>query len=370
MGKRFSLVKRLHISLLVPLLVMSALVSGGAAFAQDSAERTTITLAAGDPIQIQGQVLTTDGIPIEGTLVEIWHTDSNGRYNHPNDSSADQLIEGFQYFGAATTDADGNYAFLTLKPAAYENRPTHIHVKVFVGGTEVLTTQFYFADEETLVAADGVTQGTDDLDSLFLALSEVTDSSGTVQIIGTGDLVIDMNGNGADALTPTPAQTEGPYYPVIDFSSYDNNLTSTAEGDATILPILDDELTSMVAFTLLNLNTATADELMTIPNMGGRMIREFEEYRPYVSIQQFRREIGKYVDAATVAGYEQYVYVPIDVDGADAATLMQIPGIDQTLADALIAGRPYGSNEAFLAALGGSLSAEQVALASAYLATP
>lgn len=37
------------------------------------------------------------------------------------------------------------------------------------------------------------------------------------------------------------------------------------------------------------------------------MVRKFEEYRPYVSIQQFRREIGKYVDEAMVAAYEQYV---------------------------------------------------------------
>ncbi len=241
LGKRFSLVKRLHISLLVPLLVMSALVSGGAAFAQDSAD-AALTVAAGEPIQIQGQVLTTDGTPVDGARVEIWHTDINGRYDHPNDSSADQRVEGFQYFGAATTDADGYYAFLTLKPLAYEGRPTHIHVKVFVGDLEVLTTQFYFADELSAVAADGVTRGTDDLDSLFLALSEMTDPNGEVQIIGTGDLIIDINGSGADELTPTPLQAEGPYYPVVDFAAYDNDLTSTADDDETILPILADAL--------------------------------------------------------------------------------------------------------------------------------
>ncbi len=55
----------------------------------------------------------------------------------------------------------------------------------------------------------------------------------------------------------------------------------------------------------------TGDELLaTIPNFGDRMVREFGEYRPYVSIQQFRKEIGKYVDAAQVAEYEKYVYVP------------------------------------------------------------
>ncbi len=107
------------------------------------------------------------------------------------------------------------------------------------------------------------------------------------------------------------------------------------------------------AQTRLNLNTVTGDELLaTIPDFSNRMVREFEEYRPYVSIQQFRREIGKYVDEAQVTEYEQYVYVPVDVDNADAATLQQIPGVTQAIADQLIAGRPYGSNDAFLNALG------------------
>ncbi|HEX6289384.1 MAG TPA: hypothetical protein VFZ66_09350 [Herpetosiphonaceae bacterium] len=121
--------------------------------------------------------------------------------------------------------------------------------------------------------------------------------------------------------------------------------------------------------TKLNLNTATEEQLLgTIPNFSQRMVREFMEYRPYISIEQFRREIGKYVDAAQVAAYEQYVYVPIDVDESDAATLQQIPGVDPTIANSLIAGRPYGSNQAFLATLGTSVSPDQLAAAAAYLA--
>ena len=61
--------------------------------------------------------------------------------------------------------------------------------------------------------------------------------------------------------------------------------------------------------------------MATIPSFPSRMVREFQEYRPYVSIQQFRKEIGKYVSADQVTAWEQYVFVPIDVDAADAATL-------------------------------------------------
>ena len=39
------------------------------------------------------------------------------------------------------------------------------------------------------------------------------------------------------------------------------------------------------------------------------MIHEFEEYRPYVAIEQFRREIGKYVDDDEVARFERYVVI-------------------------------------------------------------
>lgn len=110
--------------------------------------------------------------------------------------------------------------------------------------------------------------------------------------------------------------------------------------------------TAVAAAAKLNLNTVTEDELLsTIPGFGNRMVREFMEYRPYVSIQQFRQEIGKYVDEAQVSEYEQYVYVPINVNEADADTLMQIPGVDATAADALLAARPYADNAAFLAKL-------------------
>ena len=39
------------------------------------------------------------------------------------------------------------------------------------------------------------------------------------------------------------------------------------------------------------------------------MVHEFEEYRPYTSIEQFQREIGKYVDEDEVARLERYVYI-------------------------------------------------------------
>lgn len=62
-------------------------------------------------------------------------------------------------------------------------------------------------------------------------------------------------------------------------------------------------------FKPLDLNTATGEEIMLIPGVGPRMRHEFEEYRPYRSMEQFRREIGKYVNAEEVARFERYVMI-------------------------------------------------------------
>ncbi|MBI5563801.1 MAG: hypothetical protein HY870_02825 [Chloroflexi bacterium] len=140
---------------------------------------------------------------------------------------------------------------------------------------------------------------------------------------------------------------------------------------ATVAPEPTATISTAIVSTKLNLNTATADELLAgIPGMGNRMIRESLEYRPYVSIQQFRREIGKYVDDAQVAEYEKYVYVPIAINEADAATLQQIPGLDANEAAELIAARPFASNEAFLTRLAAYISASEAVVAQTYLSTP
>ncbi len=70
---------------------------------------------------------------------------------------------------------------------------------------------------------------------------------------------------------------------------------STNAADAAIVPI--------------NINTATDAEILRIPGVGVRMLKEFKEYRPYTSIEQFRREIGKYVDKAELARLEKYIVI-------------------------------------------------------------
>jgi len=77
--------------------------------------------------------------------------------------------------------------------------------------------------------------------------------------------------------------------------------------------------------------------------------------------------MGKYVKPEQIAEYEKYVFVPIVANEADAATLQQIPGLDATEAQTLIAARPYASSDAFLAKLAASVSAGELAVAKTYL---
>jgi len=82
--------------------------------------------------------------------------------------------------------------------------------------------------------------------------------------------------------------------------------------DAALSALSKEQRTELYAklFVPINLNTATDEEILLIPGVGNRMLREFKEYRPYVALAQFHREIGKYVDNTELARLEQYVFVP------------------------------------------------------------
>jgi DNA uptake protein ComE-like DNA-binding protein len=82
------------------------------------------------------------------------------------------------------------------------------------------------------------------------------------------------------------------------------------EVNAQLSPALSKEQLSQLyvrLFLPIGLNTATRDEILLVPGVGPRMAHEFEEYRPYTSIDQFRKEIGKYVSRDEVARLERYV---------------------------------------------------------------
>jgi len=120
-------------------------------------------------------------------------------------------------------------------------------------------------------------------------------------------------------------------------------------------------------FIQLNLNTATREEIMLIPGMGNRMVREFLEYRPYTAIAQFRKEIGKYVDDKEVARLEQYVFVPININTASDEALLSIPGVTPQLVRVLKDSRSYKDIEQFRREIAKSVSAKETVRLERYL---
>jgi protocatechuate 3,4-dioxygenase beta subunit len=169
--------------------------------------------AAGEVLIVYGRVLDPNGNPLSGAAVEFWQTDASGVYDHPNDPGSATRDLNFQFFGTSIADENGMYLFRTVRPAVYGSRPPHIHLKVTLDGREQLTSQFYFVEDQAGVQSE-----------LLLLSSEATaDAAGRPVLLAQKDLVI----GGSGSLQATPAQGEGPYYPVVPVSEFDNDLTVT-----------------------------------------------------------------------------------------------------------------------------------------------
>jgi hydroxyquinol 1,2-dioxygenase len=100
------------------------------------------------------------GKPVEGALVDIWHSSPEGFYENQDENQADMNLR-----GQFTTDASGHIHFRTVKPAGYpipvdgpvgemlrsqnrhHYRPAHLHFLVFKEGFKTLISQLYVSDD-------------------------------------------------------------------------------------------------------------------------------------------------------------------------------------------------------------------------------
>jgi len=100
----------------------------------------------GAELNLSGRVLDVSGKPLASARVEIWQCDGRGIYQHPRAPSNKTFDPEFRGAGATLTNADGRYEFVTIVPVPYTGRPPHIHTKIFVAGSEKLTSQIYLRD--------------------------------------------------------------------------------------------------------------------------------------------------------------------------------------------------------------------------------
>jgi catechol 1,2-dioxygenase len=103
----------------------------------------------------------TDGRPIAGAEVDIWHSSTEGFYENQDPLQADMNLR-----GKFTTDQDGHISFRSVKPAGYpipvdgpvgellraqgrhNMRPAHLHFLVHKDGFKTLISQLYSPDDE------------------------------------------------------------------------------------------------------------------------------------------------------------------------------------------------------------------------------
>lgn len=108
-----------------------------------------------------GTVTSTDGTPLDGATIELWHADNDGFYSHFAPGIPDWNLR-----GSFTVGDDGAFEIRTIQPAPYQIptdgacgkliaaagwhawRPAHLHVKVSAPGHELLTAQLYFPGDE------------------------------------------------------------------------------------------------------------------------------------------------------------------------------------------------------------------------------
>ena len=117
----------------------------------------------------------------------------------------------------------------------------------------------------------------------------------------------------------------------------------------------------------IDLNDVTDEEIRLIPGVGDRMLHEFEEYRPYVALAQFHREIGKYVDDTELARLAQYVYVRIDLNSASEEAILSIPGVGERMLHEFEEYRPYTSIAQFRREIGKYVDEDEVERLARYV---
>lgn len=148
--------------------------------------------------------------------------------------------------------------------------------------------------------------------------------------------------------------------PFLDMKAFHQTLGSVMDSSAL-------EAFLVTCFVPMNLNTTPEEDFLMVPGVGKKMAHEFEEYRPYKKVAQFRREMGKYVDKTEIARYEKYVFVPVALNTATEEEILAIPGVGPKIAHEFEEYRPYKSIEQFRREIGKYVDVKEVARLERYV---
>ncbi len=117
----------------------------------------------GEPLVVAGRVLSTDGTPIPGALLDIWETDENGLYEQQDPEQPDMNLRGKFH-----SNSEGRYVFVGIKPVSYPIpddgpvgqllralgrhpfRPAHVHLLISADGFFPVTTHLFVKGDQYL----------------------------------------------------------------------------------------------------------------------------------------------------------------------------------------------------------------------------
>jgi len=110
----------------------------------------------GPRLSFKGWVRDLEGRPVEGALVDVWHSSPIGLYENQDRTQAEMNLR-----GKFTTDTDGSFGFQSVKPAGYpvpidgpngallraqkrhNFRPAHLHFLIHKPGYKTIASQVY-----------------------------------------------------------------------------------------------------------------------------------------------------------------------------------------------------------------------------------
>ena len=140
-----------------PLYVAGAPVFEGQARMDDGSEEGATVML------LEGQVLDTQGKPLAGATVDVWHANSKGTYSFFDQSQSDYNLR-----RRIITDAEGRYRARSIVPSGYGcdpqgptqecldllgrhgQRPAHVHFFISAPGHRHLTTQINLSGDKYL----------------------------------------------------------------------------------------------------------------------------------------------------------------------------------------------------------------------------
>jgi len=141
-----------------PLYVAGAPLCEGEARMDDGTELDQATV-----MFLEGVVRDTDGQPVAGAVVDLWHANTQGNYSYFDKSQSEYNLR-----RRIVTDAEGRYRARSIVPCGYGcdpqgptqecldllgrhgQRPAHIHFFLSAPGHRHLTTQINLAGEKYL----------------------------------------------------------------------------------------------------------------------------------------------------------------------------------------------------------------------------